>query len=198
VSDVERLARGGDLGDHVGRMAALAPYSPALYLPGSIGRFRQYPRQVRARIPGTGYRVRQFVWAPQELNLDGGGKFADGAGGRYGRVPLLGIGGNYRGVGDLTPADVASVASVTARLITNPDETMRTQGPALVNALDRHLVSPLVDRAMHDAQPYLLRYFGPPMAVLYLLTGLSTYYSYLVLKAKGPKLSANRRRRRRR
>jgi hypothetical protein len=67
----------------------LPPYTPAEYLPGSFGRYRQYPRSVRAQIPGTGYDVGQMVWAEQELNLSGGRPQEYG---NYAKVPLRGLG----------------------------------------------------------------------------------------------------------
>lgn len=88
-------------------MQDLVPsYTPSLYLPGSYGRYRQYPREVIAHIPGTGYDARQLVWGEQELNLDGRNKSVpqkygwDG----YDRVPL-------RGVGATDAADVLAMSS---------------------------------------------------------------------------------------
>ena len=84
----------------------VASYTPSLYLPGSYGRYRQYPRDVIAHIPGTGYDARTLVWGEQELNLDGRNKSVpqkygwDG----YDRVPL-------RGIGTTDPASVLALSS---------------------------------------------------------------------------------------
>jgi hypothetical protein len=77
--------------------AQLPPYSPVLYQPDSYGRYRQYPRQVVAAIPGTGYDVGEMVWAEQELNLKGSAKVPDF--GNYERVPLRGLGNSGDGLG---------------------------------------------------------------------------------------------------
>lgn len=226
----------------------LAPYTPALYLPGSEGRYRQYPRAVRAIIPGTGYKVGPMVWGEQELNL-GSGRYRHG-----GPVPLLGLGqattaaqanrqmgwtkaklkaywdarartcqemgdegeclaqvarhvpvtiaglGSYSGLGQaINPQDIAEVASLTARIIANPEQTLRAQGPRVISALDQHIVSPLVDKMAQAAAPYMVRYLLPPTAVLYVLSGLGALFSYQSMKMlMNRKVTANGRRRRRR
>ena len=175
----------------------VAPYTPMIYGPGSKGRFRQYPREVVTRIPGAGYRV-PLAWAEQQINLDGGRRA------RPGPQPLRGI-GNYGGLGDsgdglgdFTSQDAAGIATVAAQLIRDPEGTLRVQGPRIVAAVDHHILTPIVDQVFEDAKPHLLKYLGPPMLVLYLMTGLSTYYSYLVLKNSPRRVAANGRRRRRR
>lgn len=169
-------------------------YTPRLYGPGSSGRFRQYPRQVVTPIPGAGYRVPRLAWAEQQINLDGGVRVTGGP------QPLRGI-GNYDsgdGLGNFTSADAASIATVAAQLIRDPEGTLRVQGPRIVSAVDRHILTPTVDQVFENAKPHLLKYLGPPILVLYLMTGLSTYYSYLVLKNSPRRVAANGRRRRRR
>lgn len=64
-------------------------YVPSLYLPGSFGRYRQYPRVTRTEIPGAGLSVGKLIWGEQVLDLDnryGSAPF------NYDRVPLLGLG----------------------------------------------------------------------------------------------------------
>lgn len=72
------------------------PYRPSLYLPGSLARFRQYPRVVQTPIPGAGYKVGRGVWGEQVLYLGGyGDLFKVGPTypyGRYHTVPLRGLG----------------------------------------------------------------------------------------------------------
>lgn len=104
------------------------------------------------------------------------------------------------GLGQVTASTVASIADTSARLISDPEGTMRRQGPQIVAALDRHIVNPLVDRMAVAAAPYMLRYILPPLAVLYVLSGLSAFYSFQGLKilTEGKRsIKANRRRRRR-
>lgn len=67
---------------------SIPTYTPSLYLPGSIGRFRQYPRVVRTPIPGAGVRGGRLVWGEQVLNLWGAPRVAFSAS----RLPLLGLG----------------------------------------------------------------------------------------------------------
>lgn len=106
-----------------------------------------------------------------------------------------------------TPAQTAASAMTTAanfteigvHILRNPEVFASTQAPRIVDALDRHIVSPLVDRATVRATPYIVRYLLPPLSVLYILSGLAAFYSYEVLKENTPpkKVLANRRRRRR-
>lgn len=73
------------------------PYRPSLYLPGSLARFRQYPRVVQTPIPGAGYNVGKGVWGEQVLYLGGYGDLFNTHGGmypygQYAQVPLRGLG----------------------------------------------------------------------------------------------------------
>lgn len=172
----------------------VAPYTPRIYGPGSSGRFRPYPRNVKTPIPGAGYAVRKLAWAEQEINLDGGRPARGGA------QPLRGVGNYDSGDGlGMTSADAANIATVAAQLIRDPEGTLRVQGPRIVSAVDRHILTPTVDQIFENAKPHLLKYLGPPILVMYLMTGLSTYYSYLVLKGyQRQQVKANGRRRRRR
>ena len=78
------------------RPAHVRPYIPSLYLPGSLGRFRQYPRVTTTPIPGAGHNARKGVWGEQVLYLGGYGDLFKTDGpypyGQYGRVPLRGLG----------------------------------------------------------------------------------------------------------
>jgi len=94
----------------------LPAYTPALYLPGSYGRYWTYnpfaPYNTTTPIPGAGYRPARLRWGEQELNLDGarpGKRYVYGNYARGGGVPLLGLGG-YLGQ---TPSTVPAVAQVT-------------------------------------------------------------------------------------
>lgn len=76
--------------------AGVQPYRSSLYLPGSLARFRQYPRVVTTPIPGAGYKVGKGVWGEQVLYLGGyGDLFKVGRTypyGQYASVPLRGLG----------------------------------------------------------------------------------------------------------
>lgn len=77
-------------------LAQTNPYTPSLYRPDAYGRYRQYPRNVVAPIPGVGYDVGTLVWAEQELNLDGSATpqhYGD-----YASVPLRGLGVEAPGI----------------------------------------------------------------------------------------------------
>jgi len=79
--------------------ASVQPYRPSLYLPGSYGRYRQYPRQVIAKIPGTGYRAGRGVWGEQVLYLGGYGEQVRASQtypyGQHAQAPLRGLGEGY-------------------------------------------------------------------------------------------------------
>lgn len=159
-------------------------YTPSLYLPGSAGRYRQYPRVVRTSIPGAGVTAGKMVWGEQVMNLWGAPALPFNSN----RVPLLGFGS--------TASDIAAGTSLIAGLIANPDATLRTQGPRIVSALDAYIVGPVVQAAVERSTPYLVRYFGPPLVTMYVMTALSTWFSYEVLTAyRRGALKANRGRR---
>jgi len=99
----------------------LPPYMPTEYLPGSYGRYRQYPRSVRAQIPGTGYDVGRMRWAEQRLNLTGNQRQSYG---NYANVPLRGLGDSGDGLGIVYDAG-GGIAHAPARLAI-PPEMMRT------------------------------------------------------------------------
>jgi len=93
-----------------------------------------------------------------------------------------------------TATDVSTVINVAAGLLSNPEATLRARGPALVNAIDRQLLDPLMDRMARKLAPYVLKYVLPPLSVLYVLSGIAAYYSHET--ARGGRVKANRRRRR--
>ena len=96
-----------------------------------------------------------------------------------------------------TASDVASGASLIAGLLTNPEATLRVQGPRIVTALDSYIVGPVVQSAVERSTPYLVRYFGPPLIMMYVMTAVSTWFSFEVLTAfRRGALKANRGRRR--
>lgn len=166
----------------------LAAYTPSLYLPGSLARYRQYPRIVRAQIPGTGYRVGKLVWGEQELNLRGSG--VPQSYGSYRAVPLRGLG--------QTPQQALTIADVAARIARDPEGYLSAQGPRIVAALDRYVMGPAIDAAVRKSAPYLMKWVVPPMAVLYVISGLAAWFSYKSLQALTRRgVSVNRRRRRR-
>jgi len=109
------------------------------------------------------------------------------------------------GMGQISPVSAATSAIATAanlseiavQITRNPEAFSASQAPRIVNALDAHIVTPLVDRIAERAAPYFIRYVMPPLAVLYVLSGLAAFYSYESLKGQR-RVSANRRRRRRR
>lgn len=109
--------------------------------------------------------------------------------------------GNYSsgdGMGQVTGQDVANAATLIAGLISNPDATLASRGPAIVNAVENRLVGPLMQQTIRD---YVVPYFGPPLVILYVLSGMAMWSSYTVLQEfRGGKVKANpgRRRRRRR
>jgi hypothetical protein len=87
-----------------------------------------------------------------------------------------------------------TVLDITAGLIRDPDATLRARGPAIVAAVDKHVLNKVVGRLPKAVAPYLVKYVLPPLAVLYVLTGVSAYYSVKTAK----KMNANPRKRRRR
>lgn len=104
------------------------------------------------------------------------------------------------GLGQTTvTTPISSAADLAARLITAPDATLRAQGPQIVRAIDTYVVAPVSDAAAARIAPYVIRYIVPPLALLYLMTGLSVFYSYSALSAVTAKkgLQANARRSRR-
>lgn len=115
----------------------------------------------------------------------------------------------FAGLGQVAPASAATtqqalaiaanLTQIGAQVVSNPDLFARSQAPRIVNALDEAVVTPLVDRMAQRATPYFVRYVLPPIALLYVISGLAAFYSYESLKALGGRrVSANRRRRRRR
>lgn len=115
-----------------------------------------------------------------------------------------GMGGRgiFSGMGSLgqsTAQDIASGAQLIAGLFSNPEATLRVQGPRIVTALDSYIVGPVVQAAVERSTPYVLRYLTPPLVTMYVMTALSTWFSYEVLiQSRRGALRANRGRRHRR
>lgn len=97
-----------------------------------------------------------------------------------------------------TVQDVATALNVTAGLFRDPDATLRRYGPPIVTAADQHIVTPLMQRIGKATAPYLVKYILPPIAILYVLTGISAYYSYRSARKLAANPSRRRRRRKRR
>lgn len=97
-------------------------------------------------------------------------------------------------------AIAANLTQIGAALVTNPDGFARNQAPRAVNVLDEAVITPLVDRVAERAAPYFIRYVMPPLAVLYVLSGMAAFFSYKALEGQrsGHRVSPNRRRRRQR
>jgi hypothetical protein len=77
---------------------SIPQYTPSIYLPGSFGRYRQYPRVVRTSIPGAGVKAGKMIWGEQVMNLWG----APVARYSNNRVPLLGLGQDAAAAGRVT------------------------------------------------------------------------------------------------
>jgi len=100
------------------------------------------------------------------------------------------------GMGD-TAADLQTALMVTAGLFSDPDGTLRRYGPPIVAAADRHVIDPVTTKLGQAMAPYVVKYVLPPLAVLYVVSGISAYYSWKVAKKMAPNTSRRRRRRRR-
>lgn len=96
----------------------------------------------------------------------------------------------YPGLGNIGQ-DIQTAIQVTAGLFRDPDGTLRTYGPPIVAAADRHVISPVVNELGKAVAPYLLKYALPAIAGLYVITGVTLYYSY----QNNRRMRANRRRR---
>jgi len=93
-------------------------------------------------------------------------------------------------------AIAANLTQIGAALVTDPNRFAVQQAPHAVNVLDEAVITPLVDRVAERAAPYFIRYVMPPLAVLYVLSGMAAFFSYKVLEGqRNRKVSANRRRR---
>lgn len=92
-----------------------------------------------------------------------------------------------------TASQVADATSLIGGLFTNPEATLRARGPAIVSALDSYVVGPVVQAAVERSTPYMVRYFGPPLVAMYIMTALSTWFSYeVLLMARQGRLKPNR------
>jgi hypothetical protein len=113
---------------------------------------------------------------------------------------------SYAGLGQIGPASASTtqqalaiatnLTQIGAQVVANPDLFARSQAPRIVNALDEAVITPLVDRMAQRATPYFVRYVLPPIALLYVISGLAAFFSYKVLEGqRNRKVSPNRRRR---
>ena len=110
-----------------------------------------------------------------------------------------GIFAGMSGLGQSTAQDIASGAQLIAGLFSNPEATLRVQGPRIVTALDSYIVGPVVQAAVERSTPYILRYLTPPLVTMYVMTALSTWFSYEVLvQSRRGALKSNRGRKTRR
>jgi len=139
---------------HGSAMSYTKPYQPQIYSYQSRSRFRQYPRQVVTPIPGAGYDVSHLDWSDQPINLGGMG-----------------------GLG-LSAQQATNAIDVAAQLVRDPDAYLRQNGPRIVAAAETHLLGPVVDSTAKALAPYILKYALPAMTVLYVLAGMSAFYSY--------------------
>lgn len=97
-----------------------------------------------------------------------------------------------------TGTDIVNATMIVAGLIASPDATLRRHGPAVVAAADQHVVGPMVDKLGEAMAPYLIKYMLPSVTVLYILGGVSAYFSFKAAKKLQANPSRRRARRRRR
>jgi hypothetical protein len=142
-------------------MSYTKPYQPQIYSYQSRSRFRQYPRQVVTPIPGAGYDVSHLDWREQAIDLGGMG-----------------------GLG-ITTQQATNAIDVAVQLARDPDAYLRQNGPRIVAAAETYLLQPMVDSTARASAPYILKYALPAMTVLYVLAGMSAFYSYKAAKKVG-------------
>lgn len=133
----------------------MRPFNPQIYSLGSRRRYAQYPTFVRTPIPGAGFN-RRIVMASQPLMLNG--------------------------LGAVNPMDVVNVA---AGLITNPEATLVARGPALVAAVDRHVMGPLVVSMVKEVKPYVFKYVLPPLVFIMVTSALGAWFGYKIAQKTG-------------
>ena len=137
----------------------MKPWKPEIYTLGSRGRYAQYPTFVRTSIPGAGFN-RRLVMASQPLMLNGMGALG-------------------------APLDPMALVNTTAGLLTNPGATLAAKGPAIVAAVDAHVMGPLVKSVVKNAKPYILKYVLPVYAVITVAAVLGAVYGYQIKKKVG-------------
>lgn len=135
----------------------MSPWVPEIYSRGSRSRYAQYPTFTRTPIPGAGFN-RRLVMASQPLDLSGLGSTAP------------------------RPGDVVNIV---AGLITNPEETLKSRGPALVSAIDKHVTGPLIKSAAKQSAPYVVKYVLPPVALIIVTSALGAWFGYKVARKIG-------------
>jgi hypothetical protein len=137
----------------------MRPWKPEIYSLGSRSRYAQYPTFVKTPIPGAGFN-RRLVMASQPLMLNG-----------------LGALGN--------PLNPTALVNTAAGLLTSPDATLAAKGPAIVAAVDAHLMGPLVKSVVKQTKPYILKYVLPVYAVITVAAVLGAVYGYQIKKKVG-------------
>ena len=123
------------------------------------------------------------------------------------RPPAKRIGPRYvsaSGMGAYAPAglgisteDLTGAIDVAAQIVRDPHGVLKARGPAIVSAVDQHILDPTISSIAEGLTPYIIKYVVPPIAILYFMVGVSTYYSYKSYRAH-PTVPNKRRRRRRR
>jgi len=163
----------------------------ARHVPVTIGGLGSAPQGHRGFLPCAPGPNRSWVTFP---DTPAGHRGAAEMRAKWGpRPPSPGLGQTF------SAQDAGNIAAVAAQLIANPEGTMRVQGPRIVASLDQYLLTPAVDAMAARAVPYLVGYLGPPIILLYIMTGVSTYFSFQVLqRAEKQGLSKNRGRRKKR
>ena len=131
----------------------MKPWVPEIYTLGSRGRYAQYPTFVRTPIPGAGFN-RRLVMASQPLMLNGLG--------------ALGT----------PPLNPTALIGTAAGLITNPDATLRAKGPAIVAAVDAHVMAPMVASVVKNVKPYIIKYVLPVVGTIAIASVVGAIYSY--------------------
>lgn len=141
---------------------SMPAFQPQIYSVGSKSLFEQYDTVnndastpfVTTPIPGAGYQHVALRARGQALDLGG----------------LHGLGA--------TGDQAAAVVNVVAGLLVDPQRELERRGPALVAALDEHVVVPLMDSMMVVAEPYLVRYVAVPLAVIGVASIAAAYFAY--------------------
>lgn len=98
----------------------------------------------------------------------------------------------------ISAEDLTGAIDVAAQIVRDPHAVLKARGPAIVSAIDQQILDPTIASVAEGLAPYIIKYVVPPIAVLYFLVGLSTYYSYKSYRAHPTVPNRKRRRRRRR
>lgn len=98
----------------------------------------------------------------------------------------------------ISTEELTGAIDVAAQIVRDPHGVLKARGPAIVSAVDEHILDPTIDSIAKGLAPYVIKYVVPPIAILYFMVGLSTYYSYKSYRAHPTVPNRKRRRRRRR